>query len=295
VTRGNTSTTATFTVTGANYFSALGLPLAAGRDFTEGEERDAAAEPVAVVDQELAARLFPGESPLGQFVRVSVRDEPQGELVRIVGLVPTVRDDILEAPTAHLYVPFGRHYRSEMTIHVRTAPGLESAMLETLRQAIHDVDDRLPVISLKTMTNHRDNSASLWAVLLAAKLFGAFGIISLVLATVGVYGLRSYLVAQRSREMGIRIALGATRGEVIAQLVRESVGMTAAGLFAGTLVALGLIQVLRSSGLLYQVSATDPLVLTAAPLLLAATTAAASYIPARRAVGINPARTLRSE
>jgi predicted permease len=295
VTRGSATATATFTVTGAEYFSALGLPLVAGRGFTEAEERDPASEPVAVVDQVLAERLFPGQSPLDQSVRLSQRDDSQGEVARIVGLVPTVRDDILAPPSAHIYVPFGRQYRSEMTVHVRTTPGQEAAMLEAVRQAIHDVDDRVAVVSLKTMTNHRDNSASLWAVLLAAKLFGAFGTIALVLATVGVYGLRAYLVARRTREMGIRIALGATRGEVIAQLVRESMGMTAAGLVAGTLVALGLIQALRSSGLLFQVSATDPLVLTAAPLLLAATTAAASYLPARRAVSINPARTLRAE
>jgi predicted permease len=295
VTRGSSTATPTFTVIGASYFAALGLPLVAGREFVESEERDPAAEPVAIVDRLLAERLFPGESPLGQSLRLSAPDGALGELVRIVGIVPTVRDDVLESPSAHLYVPSGRHYRSGMILHVRTAPGAEAAMLEFVRQTIRRVDARLPIVSLRTLTNHRDSSASLWAVFLLAKLFAAFGAIALVLATVGVYGLRAYLVAQRTREMGIRIALGATRKEIITQLLGESAAMTAAALLAGSALGLGLIQLLRDSGMLFQVSSADPFVFTIAPLVLAAATAAASYLPARRAVGIDPAITLRSE
>ena len=147
-----------------------------------------------------------------------------------MGIVPTVRDDVLESPSAHIYVPSGRHYRSGMTLHVRTAPGAEAAMLEFVRQTIRRVDARVPIVSLRTLTNHRDSSVSLWAVSLLAQLFAAFGAIALVLATVGVYGLRAYLVAQRTREMGIRIALGATRKEIITQLLGESAAMTAAAL-----------------------------------------------------------------
>ena len=168
-------------------------------------------------------------------------------------------------------------------------------MLEPVRRAIHGVDPRLPIVSLLTMTQHRDTALTLWVVLLAAKLFAAFGAIALVLATVGVYGLRAYLVARRTREMGIRMALGATRREVINQLLRESVGVTAAGLLTGGVLAVGLLQILRGSGMLTQVSPTDPLVFSVAPLVLAATIAAASYLPARRAVAIDPVRTLRSE
>jgi putative ABC transport system permease protein len=295
VTRGSATMAATFTVIGADYFAALGLPLVAGREFVESEERDPAAEPVAIVDRLLAERLFSGENALGQSVRLSVPDAPLGEFLRIVGIVPTVQDDVLEQPSAHIYVPSGRHYQSAMTVHVRTAPGGEGAMLESVRRAIHRVDARLPIVSLRTMTNHRDASTSLWAVFLIAQLFAAFGTIALVLATVGVYGLRAYMVAQRTREMGIRIALGATRREVIRQLLGESVPMTATALLAGAALGLGLIQVLRASGMLFEVSSTDPFVFTIAPLVLAAATAAASYIPVRRAVGIDPAHTLRSE
>jgi predicted permease len=294
VTRGEMTTSATYTITGADYFSALDMPLVAGREFLESEERDLAAEPVAIVDQALAQRLFTGESPLGQFIRVSTNERP-GEPLRIVGVAGAVRDDILDPPMAHVYVPHGRNYTSVMTLHVRTDPGLEAGMLERVREAIREVNPQLPIVSLKTLTEHRDSSASLWAVFLAAKMFGAFGAIALVLATVGVYGLRAYLVARRTREVGIRLALGATRREIVAQLLRESARVNVAGLVAGAVLAFSVVQVLRASGMLYQVSATDPVVLTLAPLVLATTTAVASYLPARRAMQIDPALALRSE
>lgn len=125
--------------------------------------------------------------------------------------------------------------------------------------------------------------------------FAAFGIIALVLATAGVYGLRAYLVAQRTREMGIRIALGATRGRVIRQLVREGAGVGAIGVAAGIMLALGLLQVLRQSQLLYEVSAFDPAILRTTSLVLVGAVAAASYVPTCRAVRIDPAVALRPE
>lgn len=293
VERNGVSTSAGFTVVGADYFATLGLAVVAGREFTMAEEK-AATDPVAIVDQILVDRLFKGDSPLGQTVRLTGRDQSD-ELVRVVGVVGKVRDDVLQPPTAHVYVPFGSHYQSEMTIHVRTAQGGEAAMLEPLRAAIQHVDARLPILSLRTMTEHKDATPSLWVVTFAARLFVAFGLIAGVLATAGVYGLRAYLVTQRRREIGIRIALGATRADVVSQLLRESAWSAASGLIVGSVLAVGLIQLLRQSGLLYQVSALDPLVFTVGPLLLASATAAASYIPARRATRVNPAIALRPE
>jgi predicted permease len=285
---------ATFTIVGADYFAALDLPVLAGREFTVAEEQDPAAEPVAIVDQALADRLFAGQNPLGQSVRLLAFDQSE-ELVRIVGVVGAVRDDALQPPSAHVYVAFGRHYRGEMTIHVRTAHGSEAAMLETVRAAIQNADARLPLLSLRTMTNYRDATSSLWAVTLAAKIFVAFGMIAGVLATAGVYGLRAYLVTQRRREIGIRIALGATRGAIIGQFVKEGTWIAAAGLVAGSVLAVGLVQLLRQSGLLYEVRAIDPLVFSVAPLLLALATAAASYLPARRALSVDPTVALKPE
>jgi len=182
-----------------------------------------------------------------------------------------------------------------MTIHVRTTPGSEAAALERVRTAIQSVNANLPILALKTMNDHRNATPSLWAVTFAARLFVAFGLIAGVLATVGVYGLRAYLVTQRRREIGIRIALGATGTTVIAQLLKEGAWSAGGGLIVGTVLAVGLIQVLRQSGMLYDVSALDPLVFAVAPLLLASATAAASYIPARRAIRVDPTVALRPE
>jgi ABC-type antimicrobial peptide transport system permease subunit len=135
----------------------------------------------------------------------------------------------------------------------------------------------------------------LWAVKFAARLFVAFGVIAGLLATAGVYGLRAYMVTQRKREIGIRIALGATRSNVIGQLLKEGTWNAVAGLTAGIVMSVGLIQVLRQSGMLYQVGAVDPLVFTAAPLALVAATLFASHVPVRRALRGNPTAALRAE
>jgi putative ABC transport system permease protein len=291
---GDVSVPATFTVVGSGYFETLGLPVVAGREFTPLEEQRAT-EPVAVVDQTLAARLFPGRNSVGEFVQLFRGDDIDGAPLRIVGVVPSVRDDIFGSDDAHVYVPFGRHFRSLMTFHIRTTPGLEAAMMARVREVIQEVDPRLPVLSMTTMTAYRDGSPSLWAVMLGATLFAAFGLIGLVLSAAGVYGLRAYLVSQRTRELGIRIALGARRGGVIGQLLRESAAIAVAGMGAGLALALALVQVLRQSGMLYEVGAVDPLVFTLAPLVLVIATAAASYIPARRALRIDPAVALKPE
>jgi predicted permease len=292
---GNTPLLATFTVIGDRYFGSIGLPLIAGREFTAAEAQDAAAAPVTIVDRLLAERLFGADIPIGRMVRMTNFDGSLAESLQIVGVVPTVRDDILEPPGAHLYVPFGRNYRGEVTLHARVAAGTETVMLERVREAIHGVDERLPIVTLRTLTDHRDASPSLWAVIFAARLFAAFGIIALVLATVGVYGLRAYLVTQRTREIGIRMALGATRRGVVELLLREGARMTAAGVIAGLALALGLVQILRQSGMLFDVSAVDPIVFTLAPLVLAIAATLASYVPARRALQIDPAVALRPD
>ena len=288
-------TLATFTVVSTRYFASVGLPILEGRDFTDAEERMAKA-PMAIVDRAFAERMFGTTSPIGRLVRATNWDGSAGESLQIVGVVPTVRDRVLEAPTRpHLYVPVGREPRAAMTLHVKVAAGTEAGMVARVRQTIHAVDERLPIIAVRTLTEHRDSSGSLWAVDTGARLLAAFGAIALVLAAVGVYGLRAYLVARRTREIGIRMALGSTRGGVLGELVREGTRIVAGGLFAGLALAVGLVQVLRQSEMLVEVSPLDPLTFTLAPLILAAVTTLASYIPARRALRIDPAVALRPE
>ena len=294
VRHGEVSITATYTVIGTDYFTTLGLPLVEGREFTAIEERRAT-DPVAIVDETLALRLLGRRRAVGEFIRLLLRDDVSGEPLRVVGVVPSVRDDLLGGNAAHVYVPFGRQYSEDMTVHVRTTPGLEPEVSGRVRAAIERAEPRLPIVRIRSFETHRDEAPSLWAVVLGARLFGAFGLTAFVLAVVGIYGLRAYLVAQRTREVAVRLALGATRGRVIRQLVREAAALSAVGVAVGLGLAVALVQVIRQSGMLYQVTAVDPIVFTMAPLVLVSALAAASYIPARRALRIDPAVALRPE
>ena len=278
---GNDSVFALFNVVGAGYFSTLRLPVVAGREFTAIEEQDAASEPVAIVDLALTRRLFAGTNAIGQSIRLSGFNQPD-ELVRIVGVVGDVRDDVLQPPGAHVYVSFGRHYRSAMTLHVRTAPGTETVTLESVRNAIQSVDPRLPVLSLKTLTNHRDSDDQSVGGDAGSKTLR--GVRAHRWRAGNCRCLRTARVSRDTAETGdgIRMALGGTRGNILGQLLREGSWMAVTGLLVGTVLAVGLIQVLQRSGMLYQVDTLDPLVFAVAPLLLASATAAASYIPASR-------------
>ena len=287
---------ATYTVIGAGYLDTLGLPRLAGRDFTRLEEHSDAASPVALVDQALVDQLFAGRNPIGQALRLSQRPgSPDSETVEIVGIVPTVRDDLTEGVNAHVYVPFGARYRPAMTLRVKTEPGAETAVTLPVVAAIAGIDRRVPVLSIQTLAQHRDASETVVALTIVSVIFGALGAIALFLSSVGVYGLRAYLVAQRTREFGIRLALGAPRAAMLRQVVGEGGRIAAAGMSAGALLAAALTILLQQSGLLFEVSPTDPVVTIGAPLVLLGATGLASYIPARRALKVEPVAALRVE
>jgi ABC-type antimicrobial peptide transport system permease subunit len=179
-------------------------------------------------------------------------------------------------------------------VHVRTASGDEramSAVQEALRQEFRAIDSRLPVLELTTFQRFYDNSLELWAIRTGGRMLMLFGSLALGLAVAGVYGVKSYLVARRTREIGIRMALGARPADVLGMVMRESAGITLAGLAVGIPIALLMGKVL--SAILYDVSGFDPLVFTAAPAVLALASLFASYIPARRATRVNPLFALR--
>jgi putative ABC transport system permease protein len=287
---------ATYTVIGSGYLDTLGLKLLSGRDFTRIEEQTDAASPVALVDQALVDQLFAGRNPIGQRLHMSIRpDRSDEEAVEIVGVVPTVRDDIAEGVNAHVYVPFGSRYRPAMTLRVKTEAGAETALTLPLRAAIAEIDRRVPVLSIQTLSQHRDASETILGLTIVSVIFGAIGAIALFLASVGVYGLRAYLVAQRTREFAIRLALGAPRGLVLRQVLGEGSRVAATGSAIGALLAAGVTIVLQQVGMLIGVSPTDPLVLIGAPLVLLAAIGLASYIPARRALRVEPVTALRVE
>jgi ABC-type antimicrobial peptide transport system permease subunit len=176
---------------------------------------------------------------------------------------------------------------------VAGAAGSESSMLDAVRRELHQVDPRLPIVSMRTMTEHRDASILSWSVRVAAGLFSAFGVLALLLATIGVYGLKAYDVSRRTREIGIRMALGATSSDVKRLVMREGARTTIVGVAIGLLLAAGLGKVL--SGLLYRVSPFDPLVLTIAAGILSTTAMLACYLPARRVTRVAPTEALRAE
>jgi ABC-type antimicrobial peptide transport system permease subunit len=209
--------------------------------------------------------------------------------------VPSVKQDIYDVdPPLHLYAAYGSRFRAAMWLHVAVARGQdEVALLGTIQRELRQLDSRLPVLSARTMTTQRDVSLTHWAARAAAVMFSTFGALARLLAAMGVYGLKAYDVARRTREIGIRIALGATSRNIAALLVRDGLLTAAAGLAIGLLLSLGCGQLV--SGLLYQVSPFDPATIALAAAALAAATLLATYLPARRATRIAPLEALRTE
>jgi predicted permease len=299
-------------IVGSDYFATLDLPILRGRDFTPAEEQETKAPPVAIIDEPLARELFGRENPVGQQIQfprgddaapatgngiVMNDDKPETQLMEVVGVVPGLRHDLFDkAPVAHVYLPFGRQFRSGMNVHLRAAgagPAAETAVLQAARREIRAVDERLPVLGLKTMEQFRDASIFYWIVKAGAWLFAVFGAVAVFLAVVGLYAVKAYVVARRTREIGIRMALGSSPRNVLWMVLKEGMGLTAAGLAVGFWIAAGIGMLVGS--MLYEVSAFDPAVFLAAPLLLAMASLAACYLPARRATRIQPTVALRTE
>jgi len=290
---------ATYTTVSADYFKAVALPMLRGRDFTGAEESSAATPRVAIVDEPLARSLFGNDNPIGQQIVLPHRDgdTPADNLpMQIVGVVPGIRDDLFQQePAAHLYVPAGRRYRAATHIHVRSAangPG-DAQVLDMIRRELNAVDPRLPIVELTTMSGFHQRGLLLWVIRAAGRTLSAFGAVALVLAAIGVYGVMSYLASRRTHEFGVRLALGATRRDILWLVFAESVRTTGVGLLIGFPAALALAMLLRSA--IYGIRPWDPAVLLAAPGALVAAAALATYLPARRATRTTAMDALREE
>jgi predicted permease len=282
-----------FNIISTDYPKTLGLPLQRGRDFDAVEVSANSASRVAIIDEPLAAKLWNGENPVGRQIMLSGK-EP---VLEIVGVVAGVRDDLDDkAPKPHVYVPFGQDYRSAVNLHLRLRPmgaAAESAMLATVRQLIRSFDSHLAVISIQSFHQFHRDGVLLWFKKTAARVFCVFGFLALFLAVVGMYGVKAYVVARRTREIGIRMALGATRDKVLWMVLKEGIILAVVGLSLGLLLALVVGLLLRS--MIYEVQAIDPLTFIGAPLCLAITTLLACYLPARRATKVQPMAALRYE
>jgi len=286
---------AVFVVVGSGYFDTLRMPMLRGREFAPPEDEPGPAPRVAIVDRRLARALFGDEGPVGLQIRMQRSDADPPESYTVVGVAPEMRHTLFEeTPQPHVFVPYGQRFNTIMSLHVRTAAGVDAAsMLATIRRELKGVDPQLPILSATTMEAHRAGSLQVWSVRAAATMFTTFGALALLLAAIGVYGLKAYDVARRTREIGIRMALGATSRDVQRLVLGEGMRTTAIGLAAGLLLA-ALIGKLVS-GLLYRVSPFDPAVLLVAAGVLSATALLASYLPARRATRVVPLDALRAE
>ena len=256
------------------------------------------AQRVVILDQEAAQQLWPGGDAVGQSVRLGAGDgnQPPGD-AEVVGVVANVQEGVTgKRWPAHVYVPFGQAYQSDMQIHLRTAamgPEAEAQLLSTVRGEIRAVDPNLPVLALKTMRNHLDSSFDVWVVRTGARIFMIFGGVALLLAAIGLYGVRAYNVAMRTREIGIRMALGASTADAVRMLLREGMALMAVGAGVGLVLSVAVGKAL--STLLYRVDSFDPVVLVGAPVLLGVISLVACYIPARRAAFLDPMVALRDE
>jgi predicted permease len=270
------------------YVQALGLRLLAGRDFTAQD--DTAAPPVAIVNRALADALWPGAEAVGQRVRL----EQDGRPVEVVGVVGSAQYILLgEQPRPFIYLPLRQHPTRGTFIVIRTRSAEASGVAGDVRRVVQDINPAILVYGLRTMAAHLDQGIALFFVNMAATLATAIGLLGLLQTIVGLYGVLSYSVAQRSREIGIRMALGARGGDVIRGVLRQGSVLVAAGLVIGGGLALTLTRMMGA--LLYGVSPTDGLAFGGSLLVVGALALVSSYIPAWRASRLAPAAVIRAE
>jgi predicted permease len=271
-----------------DYFKAMGISLVRGRFF---EARDAdTAPPVAIVDESLAQTFWPNQDPIGKRLHPGGR-KSTAPWTTVIGVVRHVRNRTLEARSRiEVYWPENQRPSGAMAIAVLVS-GNPMNLMPTIQREVDAIDPNLPVYHVRTMTEVMGDS--LQRRRLAFILLAVFAGLALLLAGVGIYGVTSYGVAQRQREIGLRMALGADRGQVMRMMIRHGMGTIAVGLALGVILALSLTRLM--SGLLFDVRAYDPLALGGAALLLAAAALFAIVIPALRATRVNPVVALRYE
>jgi predicted permease len=269
------------------YFRTAGTPVIEGREFTEADTESA--PKVAIVNEEFAKRNWPGQDPIGK----AFRTEKDGPLIQVVGMTRTGKYLFLyESPQSFVYFPIAQRYYSSTTLMVQSENDPQQ-LTGAVREQIRQVDPGLPVFGTMTMEAHVKYGKPLLPARLGAMLVGAFGVLGLVLASVGVYGVVAYSVSQRTHEIGIRTALGAQRSNVLGMVLKQGMTMASIGTGIGVVLAFLLFRGLHS--VLYGVKSTDLATLAAVSALLLAVVFAASYVPAVRATRVDPVVALREQ
>ncbi len=269
------------------YFQTAGTPVIQGREFTEADS--ATAPKVAIINETFSTKIWPGENPLGK----SFRTKKDGPPIQVVGVTRTGKYLFLyETPQLFVYFPLAQHYVSGGTLFVHTQ-GDPQQLVPAARDQFRQLDASLPVFAVTTMDAHVQYGKPLLPARLGAMLVGAFGLLGLVLASVGVYGVVSYSVSQRTQEIGIRTALGAQRSSVLRMVLKQGMSMAAIGTAVG--IALSFLLFRGLSSVLYGVKSTDFATLGAVSAILLAVAFAASYVPALRATRVDPVVALREQ
>jgi predicted permease len=270
-----------------DYFSALKIPLIRGRAFTESDRK--ASQQVAMIDETLAKRYWPGKDPIGEHIVLDDKIPPS----EIVGIVAPIRNSSLESEGSEgfYFVPLAQYPDSTASIAVRTSLSNPTSLGSVIQDAVRAVDSNQPIYDIKTM-QQRVNDSLIGRRFLVV-LLSTFAGIALLLSSLGLYGVINYGVKLRVREIGIRMALGAQRGDVLRMILNQGVRLAIVGLSCGLVSVF--IAGRTLSSLLYQVSLFNPLTLIVTSILLSATVLLASYLPARRAAQLDPMRTLREE
>jgi len=266
---------------GPDYFATMGIPLVSGREFTRADDEKAAL--VAVVNETMAARYWRGRNPIGERVQV------KGRWMEVVGMAKDSKyESVRESPKPFFYVPLRQNFSRGAGLYIRT-PLSPETMATTLAREVHVLDGNLALFEVITLQEQLDRSTS--PQMVAVTLVGVLGVLALLLAAIGLYGVMSCAVSQSTRELGLRMALGAGASNLLRLVLSRGLALTAGGVALGTAVALGLTRLLGN--LLYKVSPRDPLAFGSALVVMTIAALTACFLPAWRATRTDPARALR--
>jgi hypothetical protein len=294
---------APFNAVGADYFAAVGRPLLRGRAFTRFETDQAGAPRVAIIDEALAARLWLGEDALGRRLEWAGGEGPaaagsaSAETIEIVGIARTMHPESYDrkSPGA-IYVPFAQGFRAKVHFILRsmnagetTLAGLREPVRRELKVAAPDV----PLFTVRTFREHKDAALVPWLFRRISTVAAMLGAMAVLIAIIGLYGAKAYSVSRRTREIGIRLALGAEPSRLRNLILREGLVLSLIGIALGLLLGAAFGHFLGS--VIFDLDGFDPVVFSAAALVLFATALAATWLPARRAMKVQPMEALRSE
>jgi len=277
-----------YNMVSTGYFDTLQIPLLRGRKFVDADSEKAPL--VAVINQNMAKKFWPNEDALGR--RFSIKG-PNGPFMEVVGIVQDGKyQDVTEDPQPYFYVPFEQSYMSIRTIHVRTSVPPETLALQ-LESQIHELAPDVPITQVETMSQSLQGANGFFFFRFGAQITAVMGFLGLILAVVGIYSVVSYAAAQRTQEIGIRIAMGASPRDILKMVLRQGLGVVGIGLALGLVIALAATRLM--SGLIVGIKPSDPLTFIVVVLMLTAIALFACWIPAHRATRIDPLVALRHE